>query len=218
MKPASIFSLRMLAVLAGAALVALVANASCAQAADVTRVEEDWRLVVREPDTGTDAPQVTTAMSPTGDLGSLHMAFELNHQSWPTYVSGGLHLVLWDGDTPLGTQSSPHTAMLAQAAETVSWTQGMRLEGSNLVFEILNGSSATWGDFGGTGYLKSTTATSLANLNGYDPAVSVDKTKIGYASNRIESLTLMSVRTYGVNGVLINEDATPRVVFHHDHD
>ncbi|MHB1038362.1 MAG: hypothetical protein ACYC0Y_27370 [Pirellulales bacterium] len=215
MKPASIFSLRMLAALAGAALVALVANASCAQATDVTRVEEDWQLVVREPDTGTNAPQVTTAMSPTGNLGSLHMAFELNHQTWPSYVSGGLHLVLWDGETPLGVQSSPRTAMLATAAETVRWTQSMRLEGSNLVFEVLNGNSATWGDFGGTGYLKSQAATSLANLNGYDPAVSVDKTKIGFATNRIESLTLMSVRKYGANGVLMSEDETHWVVFHH---
>ena len=47
----------------------------------VVQIEEDWELVVGETDQDVTAPQVTTAMSPRGDVDSLHAIFNLNHQA-----------------------------------------------------------------------------------------------------------------------------------------
>ena len=44
----------------------------------VVQIEEQWELVVGEPDTGLSAPQATMVMSPTGNLDSTYFLFTLN--------------------------------------------------------------------------------------------------------------------------------------------
>jgi len=94
----------------------------------------------------------------------------------------------------------------------VSWTQKMRLADSTLVFEVTNGESQTWGQFGGGGSLRLSLATTLANLNQYDPHVSIGNSRIGYATNRVQSLVLKRLRVYLSNGEVV-EDDTLRVVY-----
>jgi hypothetical protein len=100
---------------------------------------------------------------------------------------------------------------MATRDEVVCWTQSMRLHGESLTFEIKDGTSTTWGEFGGEHGLKSTRDTELANLNGYDPDVSVANSGTGYASNRVASLTLKRVRITFDNGDVV-VDETARVV------
>jgi hypothetical protein len=88
----------------------------------------------------------------------------------------------------------------------------MKLSGGLLTYEITDGSSTTWGAFGGQGYLKGTVATTLLNLNGYNSAVSVANSGIGYASNRVTSLTLKRIRVVTSSGDTV-EDSTPKIVF-----
>jgi hypothetical protein len=178
---------------------------------DIVRVEEDWELVLGTPDADTDAPQVTCAVSPLGNLESWHAALELNQQSLPTFAPGGVQLQIWEGEVPLSDRRFPNGAVLAQPGETVHWTQSMQLSEGNLTFEVINGSSTTWGPFGGQGYLKASVATTLSSLNGYSPAVSVENSRVGYAANRVQSLVLKRVRYYTSTGQQI-EDTTPRVV------
>jgi hypothetical protein len=171
-----------------------------AQSSAIVRVEEDWELVVAAPDSYTDAPQVTCVISPVGNVKSLHAALDLNYHSLPVFISGGLQLQVWEGEIPVTYKNYPNPSLLAQAGETISWTQRMDVADGQLKFEIINGSSATWGPFGGQGYLKANVPTSLVDLSGYNPYVSIENSGVGYAGNRVQSLVLKAVRCYTASG------------------
>jgi hypothetical protein len=179
--------------------------------AQVVRVEEDWEMALGTPEPESDAPQVTCVIAPYNNLDSLHAAFTLNHQGLPEYVAGGLQLQIWNGETSLSAQNFPNTNIMSQSGETVSWTQSMELKEGKIIFEILNGNSTTWGQFGGQGYLKAIVDTTLPNLNQYSPSVSVSNSGISYASNRVQSLVLKRVRLILGTGEIV-EDDTVRTV------
>ncbi len=180
--------------------------------AQVVRVEEDWEMVLGTPEPENDAPQVACVISSTGDVNSLHAAFNLNHRSLPEYVAGGLQLQIWDGETPRLAKIFPNDNIMSQTGETVTWTQAMELKDGKLTFDIVNGESSTWGQFGGQGYLKDNIDTSLTNLNQYSPDVSVRNSGISFASNRVQSLTLKRVRLVLATGEIL-EDNNPRTVY-----
>ena len=173
----------------------------------VVRVEEDWELVLGTPDADSDAPQVTCVISPVGNVKSVHAAFSVNHQSLPEFVAGGLQLQVWDDELQLGSRKFPNGSVMQQPGETVRWTQCMELVEGTLVFEIRTGTSATWSNFGGQGYLKTAVSSTLANLNGYNPAVSVANSGVGYAGNRVESLVLRSIRLTTSTGEVLESNA-----------
>jgi len=201
-------------VLAVLLLLAWVDVASAQSAPAIVRVEEDWELVVGDADPASDAPQVTCVISPNGSFDSLHATFVVNEQSLPIYEAGGLQLQLWEGEVPLTDRRFPNGNILSTAGEVIRWTQALELSGGMLTFEITDGTSTTWGSFGGQGYLKSSIATSLADLNAYDPAVSVEHSGVSYAGNRVVWLALKCVRAYTATGEEV-EDATVRVVHSH---
>ena len=177
----------------------------------VVRVEEDWELVIGDPNQQTDAPQIVCVISPQGDVASIHAAFELNGRSLPSFEAGGMQLQVWDGNVALSDRAHPNGLRMQQAGETVSWTQSMSLADGKLTFEIVNGTSSTWADFGGQGYLKAIVDTSSDSLNGYSPEVSVNNSGVSYAGNRVQSLVLKGVRIYMSDGQVF-EDNTERVV------
>jgi len=177
----------------------------------VVRIEEDWVLAVATPDPNATAPQVSCAISPTGDATSLFAVFELNHQSIPSFVPGGLQLQIWNGDEPIASHMYPQDSVMETDGEVVRWTQTMTLANGQLTFEVVSGESTTWGEFGGQGYLKHTTTTELAGLNAYDPAVSVANSAVGFAGNRVTVLALERVR-YVLSTGLVVEDSQARLV------
>lgn len=190
----------------------LVVGSVPASAQTILRVEEDWEMQVKLPDKPTNAPQITCALSPTADLSGLHALFELNDRTMNTYLPGGLQLQVWHGTIPLIERNFPSEALMETEDETVTWTQSMSLAGGVLTFEIIGGSSTTWGPFGGEGNLKALLITTLGDLNGYNPAVSVANSRIGYAANRVRSLVLKRVRVTTSTGQVL-EDGTERVVY-----
>ncbi|MCR4416030.1 MAG: hypothetical protein NUV77_26740 [Thermoguttaceae bacterium] len=177
----------------------------------VVRVEEDWEMVVATPDPDIAGPQVTCVISPTGSLAGVYAAFELNQRSLPSFHPGGLQLQLWSGDRPVFQTPGPSAAVMSTAGETVRWTQVMRVADGVVVFEVVNGSSATWGAFGGSGYLKLFVPAGLGDLNAYSPEVSVQHSGVGFAGNRVQSLVLKRVR-YQLSTGEVLEDGTARVV------
>jgi hypothetical protein len=200
----------------GVAVLATVAIASLLQAQvpgpDVYRVEEDWALVVGQPDSDSNGPQVTCTISPA-DMQTAYCAFDINYHTQPEYSAGGLQLHTWDPTDPVEIANSSHTGMLNYPGETITWTQTMAWSDNEITFRVLNGRSQTWGHFGGpNGLLVLSLPTSLANLDGYDPNVSLDNSGVSFASNLVDSLTLTAVRWYDVNGNLINQVTTPQVV------
>lgn len=199
------------ALLFGVAL-ALSPSTASAQSVTIVKVEEDWELRVGTPDSNSIAPQVTSVLSPTGNYTSLYGTFDVNHRSYPSFSGGGLQLQLWDTDATIAAQDSNCNCVMSTASDTVSWTQSMSLANGQLVLQVTNGSSSTWGSFGNGNTIQLSTASNLSNLNGYDPEFSVNNSGVGYAANRVQTLVLKEVRLITDNGEVL-KDSSPRVVF-----
>jgi len=168
----------------------------------IIAVEEDWELIIGSPDADSAAPQIRCVMSPSRDLESTHVAFTINHHTQPAYQSGGLQLQVWDGQTLEKSRSAPSNKLLSHPGEIIRWTQRMSIAGGVVTFEILNGSSTTWKEFGGEGHLKLTIPTVRTDFKEYHPLVSTANSEVGFAANRVEGLLQKEVRVYTSEGLL----------------
>lgn len=190
---------------------------------DVFSVEEDWEVVIGDPENNDNGPQITCTISPA-DMGTAYCAFDINYHTQPDYQAGGLQIHTWDPADPIEYANSPHTELMETSGETVTWTTKMTLQqDGTLNFRITNGQSQTWGQFGNNGngnngnsdnsnHLSLSLSMSLQNLNSYSPNVSLDNSGVSFASNLVVSQRLMAVRWYDANGNLIQEFTTPQVV------
>ncbi len=185
-----------------------------AEGADVMRVEEDWEVVLNEPDLDVEAPQFHTVCSPFGNLDSVYLQAYWNYREQPDFLAGGMQLAAWLGDYCVDVTTCQENP-LSTAAETITWTTAMETNGSCLRFKILNGSSQTWGSFGEHEIHLHHFSESVAipHLNGYSTDLSVSNSWISYGANRVNLLRIKEVRSYDADGNLISRDQTPRVVF-----
>lgn len=208
---------RRLSVLActGAVLAVTLASGGAGSVSNdpVIRVEMDWRLNLNEPEQDLNAPQFHTVMSPFGNLSSHYIQITWNYREKPNYAPGGLQIQSWNGKQFVARKNFKTEAM-STTQESISWTQVLETNGTNLNFKIENGRSATWGRFSGSELSVSEQA-AVANLNEFDPEVSVKNSVITYGANRVDRLTITEVRLYGPNG-LLSSDRTRRVVFRSD--
>jgi hypothetical protein len=193
--------------MAGAGVSYLLAQ----EVVNVVGVEEHWELVVTEPHADLNAPQITAVISPTGDVNGLHAAFELNHRTQPSFAGGGMQLQIWNGgESPLATKKQHDGVSLTNGNETITWTTKMDLENGHITFDIDDGASASWGAFG-NGVIH-TVATSLTDLNAYNPLVSVNGSGPGFAGNRVASLKVTKVVLKLSNGQVV-EDTAEKVAY-----
>jgi hypothetical protein len=199
-----------------AALVGLIISITCSAASEaaspIVRVEEDWELQLLVPDPSSAGPQITCVISPVSGTGGVHAVFEVNHRTQPDYAAGGMQPQIWDGPRLLSVKSLPKTDVLSQEGETIRWTQRMHLFEHHLVFDVVGGTSSTWGAFGGEGTLMGHTTTSLTSLEGYHPGFSADNSGIGFASNQVAKLVLKEVRCYTSDG-LVYQSTNSHVVY-----
>lgn len=197
---------------AGACLALLTAPAAWGAAGGydpVVRVEEDWELVLNEPNNNATSPQFHTIMSPNPDLDSYYAQVTWNYRETPGFASGGIQLQSWVGDTRM-TRRTAEYGRLSTVAETVTWTQTLELKSGVLSFDVTDGRSTTWGTFGRD--LRLDDSSSLSSLDGYDPQASVENSWISYGSNRVESLVIKRVRRVHASGQ-VDTDNEPKVVF-----
>ncbi len=192
----------------------LAASPAAADDLPIIRVEEDWRVEVGTPAPEDHAPQIVTVLSPVGNLEREHSVFELNHTTYPDYAPGGMQLQCWRRDWLSGYGSTPHGQKLYHANEVVLFTSSMEIDDDVLEFQITNGTSLTWSSFGGNGYLKTRYNTTLNNLGGYSPDVSVANSRVAFASHRVKKLVLSRIRYYSQEGLVVTDD-TPRIVHEH---
>jgi hypothetical protein len=178
---------------------------------NVVRIEEDWELVIGTPNTDSTAPQIVCVMSANGSTVNPHAMFTLNHHSEPDFVPGGLQIQVWQGEQCIHARSDPSSATLSQANETVRWTQVLTVDENGLGFEVVDGTSTTWGNFGGQGYLKAIVDPQVNSLSSYTPDFSVSNSGVGYAANRVQSLVLRRIR-YVTSSGDVYEDSTARTV------
>lgn len=188
--------------------------AATAQSQDVASVEEDWQLVVNDPDVNLNGPQVTCVISPS-TLDQAYFAFDINYHTQPGYLAGGLQMHAWNPDSPIVTYDFPEQGLMQTGNETVTWTQNLSLANGVLTFSVVNGQSQTWGAFGGA-QEQVAVSTTLPNLNAYDPQVSATNSGVCFASNLVNSLTLTAVRYYAADGTLIQQVTNPQLVYSQD--
>lgn len=195
--------------LTGAVLLTMTAVSTAWADAPVLRVEEDWQLVLNEPDDNVNSPQFHTVMSPLGDLDSFYAQVVWNYQETPEFLPGGLQLQSWNGEERIRTRGVGEI-QLSTAAETITWTQSLETDGTMLLFRIQNGQSTTWGAFGKD--MSIDAEASLPDLGAYSASVSAANSCITYGANRVNLLMITEVRRYGQDE-LISVDQTPRVVY-----
>lgn len=177
---------------------------------EIIRIEEDWGIVLNEPNDLLEAPQFHTVISPTGNMDSIYFQTSWNYWELPQFYSGGIQLQSWNDDECIYDQAF-QGEQLSQISELVLWTQTMFTNGTQVFARIDNGYSSTWGSFGGDSF-KLHADTAMRNLNAYDPAISVTNSWITYGSNRVSGLLLLRVRYYDNSG-LVFEDDTIRYVY-----
>ena len=211
----ALFPCRRTLLVLGACFIIAWGVAPAGVAADVERVEEEWELILLDPAPAMTAPQVTCFISPTGNLDSLYAVLEINQQTYPGYTSGGIQLQVWDGGTVIAHKEDSNSKVLATAQERITWKTIMESKGATLKFQVLAASSTTWGDFGATDRMmivvNPSSARPVRDLNAYTPTLSVSKSCVGFASNRVQSLVLTKVRRIMTNGY-VYEDATRRPI------
>src|SRR5262245_20294919 len=184
----------------------LVSTTALADPPRVVSVEEHWELQIAQPDSNSSAPQTTMVMSPSGDLGGTYFLFTLNHSNVPDFVPGGMQVQQWDGTNLVEHHVAHERDTLSNDEEVITWVQRLTLEDGSLTFEIANGSSETWGSFGGNDLTLSRPST-LTGLNGYLPAVSLNESGVSFAENRVASLVLKKLVWVTEAGVVHEQNA-----------
>jgi hypothetical protein len=203
---------RLLALLASA-LLTISTGAALAQSSTPVpdQVEEDWQLVIANPDVSGNGPQITTCMSPVADSSTPFVALDLNYREFPVYQPGGMQLQVWSGST-VGATSALIGPMFNTSGETITWTQRMNVANGTVSYQIANGQSVTWGNFGqGSSPLSVSYNTAATSMAGYSPSLSVANSGVTWESNLVTSMTLLRVRYYA-SGQLISTDTTARQV------
>jgi len=192
-----------------------LAQTGTTQVAD--HVEEDWQVVIAEPDPDSTGPQITTCMSPVSGS-SAFVAFCLNYRDVTDWKPGGLQIKAYGEpasstqDRPLIASTTAHSESLETDDETISWTQRIRVSSGYMSYAVHNGSSTTWGSFGlEQGNLVVIVPTSAQDLGSYNPADSVALSAAGWQANRVASMKLLQVRYYQ-GSTLLSTDDTPRAV------
>lgn len=171
----------------------------------VVQIVEHWELTLNSPDASTTAPQITLAFSPTANLTGHYATFELNHQASPVFAAGGAHFHVWKGEQCLGSRHHAEGAALNTTAEVIRWKQELQLADGQLTFGIVDGTSATWGDFGGDA-MRITVPTTLTSLNDYRPDFSVTQSGVGYAGGRVKRLAIVKITALTSTGQYVESD------------
>lgn len=196
------------------AFVGFCVAAAAAGAQDLVHVEEDWELVIATPDQNSCGPQIACAMSPFADISGTYFTLEINHRSAPYWTPGGISLHQWFGESRVQSMDRQDRSVMNTPEEVVTWTQILDSVGPLLTFQVKNGHSSTWGDFGYSNNLKlqSWSWYENLNLNNYTPDVSVSQSGVAYASNRVRSLKILEIRGTLQDGTTAS-DNSPRVVY-----
>lgn len=180
--------------------------------AQFVRIEEDWELHVLQPDQALDAPQVTTTMRPFGEDSDVLFQVDVNHGSTPDFEPNGLQVRVCDGDHLLDDKRLKTDSILSHSAETVRWTQVLLRTENGYLFGITNGTSLSFGSFGGIESFTYVThsQTGSDNLQAYSHERSLSSSGVTYAGNRVGWMRLKEVRVFDASGVVnvvsVNED------------
>uniref|UniRef100_A0A7C2P014 Uncharacterized protein n=1 Tax=Schlesneria paludicola TaxID=360056 RepID=A0A7C2P014_9PLAN len=117
-----------------------------------------------------------------------------------------MQLQMWSNDEYESNYTPQPIRVLATPGETIRYTLAMSIENGMLKVRIKNGTSTTWGDFGGDHYVVSRPAR-VSDLSRYSTSLSTAKSRVGFAAHRVNKFALKMVRYY-MNNQLVRVDET----------
>lgn len=172
------------------------------RAADIYRIEEDWEMVVNEPDSSIHSPQLTFFLAPNPANPDRYFQLQLNHAVEHEFSGGGFHVVAAEGSQHLDSVRSSTYQPLVSHDQTVRWTSVMTAHGDSVYYHVKNGYAADWGSFGGYWTAVRMAAEGTQHFNDYDLSRSLEMIDIGFGGNRVDSLVLRNVRLYRTDGTV----------------
>jgi hypothetical protein len=177
----------------------------------IYKVEEDWLLDVGETSDGSSAPEICTVFGPDDPATGVHAVYELNHATYPEFFRGGMGLQMWWGPWLVSAKRPPNETELFHTIERIQFTCRTELYSDRLKLEIANGSSLTFGTFGGTRSYRVRLYSTRENLNSYDPDMSIEQSRVTFGANRVNRYVRVAIRHYADDGTIF-VDETDRVV------
>lgn len=189
-------------VLAGIALL-VSSTVVQAQLPSVYKVEEDWELVVNDPDPSINSPQITFFISPDPAEPGCYFQLQMNYAADDTYSSGGFHVGAFHHEQLRDEARSMTRRKLTADGDHVRWTNVMAAIDGELLFAVKGGQGNDWGSFGGPQYLVRISSDHISDLSQYAPEQSVDMVDIGFGANRVTSLVLKEARLYYTDGQVV---------------
>lgn len=175
----------------------------------ILRVEEDWEVVVADPEPENDLPQIVTVFGPTDAAFGTHTVFELNHGTLPDYTQGGMQLQVWWSNALVGYKAQFAPVELHVVGEVITYTTVTRLNRSEniLTMEVVNGHSVTHGNFGsGDGLLRLRMYTFRDHLNPYNPNNSIAYSRVTYGANKVNRFVRKAIRFYDEDGLYCEDN------------
>jgi len=165
-----------------------------------SRIEEDWELRLNQPEAISNSPQITIYMTPNVSKLATYFQLQLNHAADVNFSEGGFRVSAIVDETALDGARSGTQGLLTYDGDIIRWTSVMAVRDNQIYFAIKDGTSMSWGDFGGPEYLLSIPSGEIKDLSGYTPKQSIKDVDIGFGRNRIEALTLKRVRAFREDG------------------
>ena len=190
------------AVIGGMVVACTLTSAKDSIAAEpvVYKVEEDWEMVVNEPDVANNSPQVTFFTSPSTGLDDSYFQLQMNYHADEDYSSGGFHVAAVDGGVVQDEARSVTRKTLSTDDDRLRWTSVMAVIENKALFAVRDGYGQEWGEFGGPDYLVRIVPTPVPDLSKYHHQQSLDNVDIGFGKNRVSGITLKAVRLFYTDG------------------
>lgn len=178
----------------------------------IHKVEEDWELVIADPDPTFNIPQIVTVFGPTNAFFDTHTVFELNHGTLPDFGEGGMQLQVWHGNYLVGYQHQQAPTELNTVNELVKYTTVTEIHGNYLDMSVENGTSTTYGVFGANNSLKVRLYTFRNDLNPYEINNSINHSRVTFGANRVSYFKRTAIRCYVENGDLFAQSVADTFV------
>ena len=179
-------------------------------------IEEDWTLIIANPDKTNHAPGIKMIMSTQGDLLGYSADYGINYHKEgnpAAFAPGGYGIELCSPNSCQPTiVSSSEDDTLNTPGETLTWTQRLKLSNGTLTFSLRNTNSQTWDTVSGE-VLSVSSPCDLADLSGYDPNFSALQSGPTWWPSRVTSLVMTAVRYYNATGQLLLIDPTDRSAY-----
>lgn len=185
-------------------LVTLASVPTCFSAnSTIYKIEEDWEMVINDPDPANHSPQVTFFTSPSANLDDVYFQLQMNYAADAGFSAGGFHVAAVQDDQIQDEARSDTRRILATDGDHIRWTSVMTMIENRALYAVTDGQGTEWGTFGGPGYLVKMMSSPVWDLAEYHPQNSLDNVDIGFGANRVQSITLLRVRAYYTDGRVV---------------